>query len=502
MEHMSGDGGSVRGRTRAVAARLRAAWTTGPVRVARGASGRHAQGFDDQGRNTPPGNGRPGNLRESEDSPQGTAAGPPPDHNPSATDGRTADAVPATAGPATTGPTTTGTAVAGTAVAGPDRAGQGTAGAGEEAGRAGSESAGADGVAAHVVPPLLRNAAAWCWRLLLVAAVLYLGFKIADALRLFVIPLIAAVLLCALLQPLTALMRRAGLPPLAATWCTLLLTIAVLGGIGILIANRVQADYPRLAAELQRTLRELQNYLSGPPFRLKGVKLDQLSKRVVSYLSQHKTLVTGAVLTGGRYFIETLTGMILTFFITFFLLKDGRKIWTWLTSGLRPQARLRGRLAGDAAWHALVAYVRGTTVVAAIHAVFIGLALWLLGVPLAIPLTILVFLAAYVPLVGILVVGALAILITLATKGLIAAVILLAVFLAENQIESHLLQPLVVGRIVRLHPLAIIVVLAIGGIVAGIPGAIVAVPTAAMISYAWPYLRGDHDDVEPEPGGR
>jgi predicted PurR-regulated permease PerM len=353
-----------------------------------------------------------------------------------------------------------------------------------------------------VVPPLLRNAAAWCWRLLLVAAVLYLAFKIADALRLFVIPLIAAVLLCALLQPLTALMRRAGLPPLAATWCTLLLTIAILGGIGILIANRVQADYPRLAAEVQRTIRELQNYLSGPPFRLKGVNLDQLSKRVVSYLSQHKSLVTGAVVTGGRYFIETLTGMILTFFITFFLLKDGRKIWNWLTSGLRPRARQRGRMAGDAAWHALVAYIRGTTLVAAIHAVFIGLALWLLGVPLAIPLTILVFLAAYIPLVGILVVGALAILITLATKGWIAAVILLAVFLAENQIESHLLQPLVVGRIVRLHPLAIIVVLAIGGIVAGVPGAIVAVPTAAMISYAWPYLRGDYDDVQPEPGGR
>ena len=247
-------------------------------------------------------------------------------------------------------------------------------------------------------------------------------------------------------------------------------------------------------------MHEVQAYLSGPPFRLKGIRLDQISSRVLSYLAQHKSVVTGAVVTGGRYFIEVLTGFILTFFITFFLLKDGRKIWTWLTSGLRPQARRRGRLAGDAAWQALVAYVRGTTVVAAIHAVFIGLALWLIGVPLAVPLTILVFLAAYVPLVGILVVGALAIVITLATKGWIAAVILLAVFLAENQIESHLLQPLVVGRIVRLHPLAIIVVLAIGGIVAGIPGAIVAVPTAAVISYAWPYLRGDHDEVEPQPG--
>jgi predicted PurR-regulated permease PerM len=152
-----------------------------------------------------------------------------------------------------------------------------------------------------------------------------------------------------------------------------------------------------------------------------------------------------------------------------------------------------------AAWDALEHYVRGTTVVAAIHAVSIGLALWILGVPLLVPLIILVFLAAFVPLVGILVVGALAILVTLGTRGWLAAVILLAVFLLENQIESHLLQPLVVGRIVRLHPLAIILVLAVGGIVAGIAGAIVAVPAAAAISHAWPYLRSTQTAPPGEP---
>jgi predicted PurR-regulated permease PerM len=350
------------------------------------------------------------------------------------------------------------------------------------------------------VPSLLRNAAAWSWRLLLVAAVVYLAFKIADSLRLVVIPLIAAVLLCALLQPLTALLRRAGLPPLAATWCTILVAIAVLVGVGTLIANRVRADYPRLASEVRRTVHEVQAYLSGPPFRIKGIRLDQLSTKLLNYLAQHKSLVAGTVVTGGRYFLEVLAGLILTFFITFFLLKDGRKIWTWLVSGLRPLARQRALLAGDAAWHALVSYIRGTTIVAAIHALIIGLALWLIGVPLVVPLTILVFIAAYIPLLGILVVGALAIVITLAAKGLVAAVILLAVFLAENQVDSHLLQPLVVGRVVRLHPLAIILALAVGGIVAGIPGAIVAVPAAAVVSYAWPYLRGDHDQEPLAPG--
>jgi len=357
----------------------------------------------------------------------------------------------------------------------------------------------ADRRADSSVPPLLRNTAAWCWRLLLVAAVVYLAFKVADALRLVVIPLIAALLLSALLQPLTRLLRRAGLPGLAATWCTVLATVAVLVGVGTLIANRVQADYPMLASEVRRTVHEVQNYLAGPPFRLNNTRLDQLSSRLLNYIAQHKSVVAGTVLTGGRYFLEVLTGIILTVFMTFFLLKDGRKIWSWLISGLRrPVAHRRAVMAGDAAWQALVGYIRGTTVVAAIHAIFIGLALWLLGVPLVVPLIMLVFIAAYLPLIGILVVGALAIVITLATKGVIAAVILLAVFLAENQIESHLLQPLVVGRIVRLHPLAVIVVLAVGGIVAGVPGAIIAVPVSAMVTYAWPYLRGDHDhDHDP-----
>jgi predicted PurR-regulated permease PerM len=214
-------------------------------------------------------------------------------------------------------------------------------------------------------------------------------------------------------------------------------------------------------------------------------------------------MIAGTVVTGGKIFLEVLAGVVLMLFISFFLLKDGDRIYAWLISGLSREANRRMANAGAAAWHVLTSYVRGTIVVAAIHAVFIGLALWLLGVPLVIPLVILVFLAAFIPLIGILVIGFLAILVTLATKGWIAAVILLAVFIVENQIEGHLLQPLVVGRAVRLHPLAIIIVLAVGGVIAGIPGAIVAVPLAAVITYAWPFLRESgavqavEDDVSP-----
>ena len=341
---------------------------------------------------------------------------------------------------------------------------------------------------AHV-PGWLQRTAAWSWRLLLLAAVAYLSFQVAVALRLLVLPLIAALLLTAMLQPLAARMRRAGMPGLAATWCTLLAAIVVLAGLGFLITNRVLADYPSLAAEVLRSAHKLQTYLSGPPFRLHNIRVEQLSGKLLNYLNQHKALVAGTVVTGGKIFLEALAGLILTLFITFFLLKDGSRIWAAMISGFGDAAQARANKAGRAAWHVLVSYIRGTTVVAAIHALVIGLVLWILGVPLVVPLMILVFLAAYVPLVGILVIGALAIMVTLATKGWIAAVILIGVFLAENQVESHLLQPFVIGRAVRLHPLAIILVLAVGGIVAGIPGAIVAVPATAVISGATRSLR-------------
>jgi predicted PurR-regulated permease PerM len=345
------------------------------------------------------------------------------------------------------------------------------------------------------VPGILQRAAAWSWRLLLVGLLIYVAFRVASALRLVVLPCIAAMLLTALLQPLTARLRRT-LPALAATWCTVLVAVAVIAGIVTLAADRVSADYPTLVSEVNHTARQVQASLAGPPFHVSSKRLQQLSGDLVTFLSQHKSLVAGTVVTGGKIFLELLTGLVLMLFVTFFLLKDGDRIWRWLVSGLSPEARQRADTAGTAAWQALVNYMRGTTAVAAIHAVVIGLALWLLGVPLLLPLVILVFLAAFVPLVGILVAGALAITVTLGTRGWIAAVILLAVFLLENQVESHLLQPLVVGRVVRLHPLAIILVLAAGGIIAGIPGAIVAVPAAASICHAWPYLRRD-----PPPGG-
>jgi predicted PurR-regulated permease PerM len=343
--------------------------------------------------------------------------------------------------------------------------------------------------AAGGVPRWLQTGAAWSWRLLLIGAALYVTARIAGVLYIVVVPCAAALLLTALLQPLTGRLRRAGLPGLAATWCTLLGAAAVLTGIITLVANRVGADYPTLVAETKHTTKQVQSWLAGPPFNVKSTNVQNLLNDIPRYLSQHKALVEGTVLTGGRIAAEFLAGLVLMLFVTFFLLKDGERIWKWLISELSEPAARRVDRAGRAAWHAVVYYMRGTVAVAAIHAVVIGIALWIMRVPLVIPLAVLIFLAAFVPLVGLLVAGALAIVVTLASKGWVDAVILLGVLVIEDQLEGHLLQPQVVGRAVRLHPLAIILALAVGTVVAGIPGAVVAVPIVAVITRAVPELR-------------
>ena len=185
------------------------------------------------------------------------------------------------------------------------------------------------------VPRLLQHAAAWSWRLLLVGLVIYLAFRFAVALRLVLLPFIAALLLTALLQPLTARLRRVGMPDLAATWCTFIAAIVVIAGVITLTANRVSADYPTLVNEVKHTATEVQKALAGPPFHLHVPRLQRLTNELLHYLSQHKAVIAGTVLTGGKIAIEVLTGLILVLFITFFLVKDGPRT----TSGARLPSR-------------------------------------------------------------------------------------------------------------------------------------------------------------------
>jgi predicted PurR-regulated permease PerM len=348
------------------------------------------------------------------------------------------------------------------------------------------------------VPSWLATGSAWAWRLLLLAVVIYLIARLLGILYIVVVPCIAALLLTAVLQPLTSRLRRAGLPALAATWVTLLVAAVVLGGLVTLVANRVSADYSTLLAETKHTTAQVQSWLAGPPFHLKNNNVQKFLNNIPSYLSKHKSLVEGTVVTGGKIASEFFGGLVLMIFVMFFLIKDGDRIWNWLLGAMRTGTARRMDRAGHAAWLVLVYYMRGTVIIAAIHAIVVGVALWIMGVPLAVPLAVVVFVAAFVPLVGLLVAGTLAVVVTLATKGWVDAVVLLGILIVEDQLEAHLLQPQVVGKMIRLHPLAVILSLAAGGILAGIPGAVVAVPIVAVITRALPELRrSEPEDLGP-----
>jgi predicted PurR-regulated permease PerM len=352
------------------------------------------------------------------------------------------------------------------------------------------------------VPDWLQTGAAWSWRLLLLAAALYLIARAIGVLYIVVVPCTAALLLTALLQPLTARLRRAGMPQLAATWCTLLVALAVLGGLVLLVTNRVSADYPSLVTETRHTTKQLESWLSGPPFHVNSSNVQKALNNIPGYLSKHRSLVAGTVLTGGKIAVEFFGGLVLMIFVMFFLIKDGERIWYWLLGGMRTPTARRVDRAGHAAWLSVVYYMRGTVAVAAIHAVVIGLVLSFMRAPLVIPLAVLVFVAAFVPLIGLLVAGTLAIVVVLAAKGWVDAVILLGVLVIEDQLEGHLLQPQVVGRVIRLHPLAVILSLAVGGVLAGVPGAVVAVPIVAVITRALPELRRDEPDPAKASAGQ
>lgn len=202
------------------------------------------------------------------------------------------------------------------------------------------------------------------------------------------------------------------------------------------------------------------------------------------------TGVAGGVLTVSAATVRLGAGALLGLFVMLFLLYDGEQVWMWLR-GLF-SARVAGRLgaAGEAAWVTVSGFVQGTALIALIDATLMGLTMYVLGVPIFLPLALLIFLGAFIPIIGALTTGALACLVTLGTAGQVSALILLAALVITNELESHVLQPFVVGRYVRLHPLAIVVVIGLGVVFGGVTGALIAVPTAGVLRAAWGPLNG------------
>jgi predicted PurR-regulated permease PerM len=352
------------------------------------------------------------------------------------------------------------------------------------------------------VPRGLRVAAAWAWRVLVLALAALVVLWIVGKLQLIIVPFVVATLLTALLSPVVSQLRRAGVPRSVATPLVMVAGLAAVGGTLFLVVSQFISGAPELGQKSNEGIKKIQDWTKNGPLHLSQEQLDSVGREFTSWFTTHKdTLTTGALSPAGTVG-EILTGLFLVLFSTFFLLRDGRKIGRFLIGVLPDRARLPMYGAAESAWSTLVSYVRATVLVAFIDAVGIGIAIGILQVPLAFPLIALIFLGAFIPIVGATVSGAVAVLVALVAQGPVTALILLAAVIGVQQLEGHVLQPLIMGRAVAIHPLAVILGIGAGVVLAGIPGALVAVPIIAVLNTAIRHLlrvrREEHEGIPPD----
>ncbi len=355
----------------------------------------------------------------------------------------------------------------------------------------------------------LRVAGDYAWRLLVVGTVGYFALRLLERLGLVVVPFLVSLLVTALLHPLLAFLRRRGLARGPATLATVLMAIVFLGGVLTLVVVRAAEQAPQLGNEVNNLIPHIKHWLITGPLRLNPTTVNNLSKHLTDAVTKNSSLIASTALSTGKTAVEVLGGIALVIFSTIFLLYDGQRVWAFLIKGAPAAVRPNVDAGGRAAWKTLSDYVRGTLVVAAFHGIVILVTLTILGVPLAFPLAVLVAFGSFIPLVGALVTGALSVGVAALSQGLVAGLIVAGVLVINNQIEAHALQPFVVGRYVRVHPLAVVLALATGGLLFGIFGAIIAVPIVACANSAVRAARavgapqdqpGEGDPIPPAGG--
>jgi predicted PurR-regulated permease PerM len=314
------------------------------------------------------------------------------------------------------------------------------------------------------------------------------GYVMAR-LRLVLLPVVVAAFLASVLGPPARWLTRHRVAPALAT---ILVFVAGLGTLALvvwLVAPRVVTQAPQVGHALAHSVAQLQQWLTAGPLHLSQQQVAAAIQGAQRTLTSHRQqLITGA-LSGAALLVQVVAASVLTAFLTFFFVKDGDRIAQWAAGFFRGRRAEHARHIGALSWSVLSGYVRGTTVNGVVEAVLIAATLAILRVPLVAPLAILQFFGAYFPLVGGLVSGAAAALVTLAVKGPLAALVVVAAIIVINQLEAHVLAPFVLGRALRLHPVVVILALAAGAELAGITGAFVAVPIAGVGAAVGGYLR-------------
>ena len=325
------------------------------------------------------------------------------------------------------------------------------------------------------MPTQLLVATGWTACLIVLGVGLYLLAALLAQLQVLVVAVVAALLLAALLSPVTEVLRKVKLPPVLAAGGALLVLVAGLAAILTLVSVRITAQIPQLRETVTSGVQHLRDYLVNGPLSLSASQVDQVQEALVTGAQQ----TAPAPVSGAAAVLNALATIVLALAILFLLLKNGPATWRWLVERFAPGTRLRVDAAGRAAWDTLTSYIRGVVVVALIDAIGIGVALVLLGVPLASSLAMLTFLGAFIPIIGATVVGAMIVLVALATDGLVTALIVLGAVLLIQQLEGNVFYPWIMGNALRLAPLVVLLAVTGGWLLAGVLGAVIAVPLVA-----------------------
>ena len=334
------------------------------------------------------------------------------------------------------------------------------------------------------VAPVVRKAAAWAWRLLILLAALVASMWVFKKLEIIVVPVLVALLLSALLVPVVDWLDRRGVPRGGAVALVMLGGFSILGGILAFVIAEFIDGVPALTEQVTRSIESTRSWLINGPAHLRGEQIDGARTAAIEALRNNQAKVGSGALSTAATVTELVTGAFLVLFTLIFFLHGGRGIWNYVAKIFPAGVRDRVRVAGGAGYGSLTGYVRATFLVALTDAAGVGAGLAIMQIPLALPLASLVFLGAFIPLVGAVVAGFLAVVVALLAKGIVFALITLGVLIAVNQLEAHLLQPLVMGRAVSIHPLGVVLAISTGGVLAGIVGALLAVPTTAFFNTA------------------
>lgn len=353
-------------------------------------------------------------------------------------------------------------------------------------------------VDADSVEPLVRKTAAWAWRLLVILLAAVALLWLIAKLEIIVVPVLLALMLSALLLPGVDWLDRHGLPRGGAVTLVLLSGFAVLGGILAFVVLQFIDGIPGLTEQVTRSIDSTRRWLIQGPAHLRNEQIDNAGNAAIQALHNNQAKLTSGALSTAATVTELVTAAVLVLFTLIFFLYGGRNIWEYVLKIVPAGVRDRVHEAGIAGYGSLIGYVRATFLVALTDAAGVGTGLAIMGVPLALPLASVVFLGAFIPLIGALVSGLVAVVVALLAKGIVYALLTLGLLLLINQLEAHILQPLVMGRAVSIHPLGVVLAITTGGVLAGIVGALLAVPTVAFLNNAIQVLLARDPEAEAE----